>query len=37
MITQLFIGCFMIALTVIIHAVALDRLVSLLEKLGPWA
>lgn len=37
MITQLLIGCFMIGLTVIIHAVALDRLVSTLEKLGPWA
>ena len=35
MITQLLIGCFMIGLTVVIHAVALDRLVNLLEKLGP--
>lgn len=34
-ITQLFIGCFMISLTVIIHAIALDRLVVLLEKAGP--
>ena len=33
--TQLLIGCFMIGLTVVIHAVALDRLVALLEKLGP--
>ncbi len=37
LITQLLIGCFMIGLTVIIHAVALDRLVFLLEKLGPKA
>jgi hypothetical protein len=35
MMTQLLIGCLMIGLTVVIHAVALDRLVSLLEKLGP--
>ncbi|NQZ13768.1 MAG: two pore domain potassium channel family protein [Alphaproteobacteria bacterium] len=35
MMTQLLIGCFMIGLTVVIHAVALDRLVALLEKLGP--
>ena len=35
--TQLLIGCFMIGLTVMIHAVALDRLVALLEKLGPKA
>lgn len=33
--TQLLIGCFMIALTVVIHAVALDRVVTLLEKIGP--
>lgn len=33
--TQLLIGCFMIGLTVIIHAVALDRLVFFLEKIGP--
>lgn len=32
---QLLIGCFMIALTVTIHAVVLDRLVFVLEKLGP--
>ena len=37
LITQLILGCFMIGLTVIIHAVALDRLVGLLEKLGPWS
>ena len=35
LIAQLFIGCFMIGLTVVIHAVALDRLVALLKKLGP--
>lgn len=35
MMTQLLIGCFMIALTVVIHAFALDRLVTHLEKLGP--
>jgi len=34
-ITQLLIGCFMIAMTVGIHAVALDRLLALLEKSGP--
>lgn len=33
--TQLIIGCFMIALTVIIHAIALDRIVALLERIGP--
>ncbi len=33
--TQLLIGCLMIGLTVIIHAIALDRLVFLLEKTGP--
>lgn len=32
---QLIIGCFMIALTVVIHAIALDRLVFSLEKIGP--
>jgi uncharacterized membrane protein len=32
---QLIIGCFMIALTVIIHAIALDRLVYCLGKIGP--
>ena len=32
---QLLIGCFMLALTVTIHAVVLDRLVFVLEKLGP--
>jgi hypothetical protein len=37
MMTQLLIGCFMISLTVVIHAVALDRLVGLLEKLGPFS
>ena len=37
LIIQLLIGCFMIALTVIIHAVALDRITVLLEKSGPWA
>lgn len=35
MMTQLLIGCFMIGLTVVIHAVSLDRLVAALEKLGP--
>lgn len=35
--TQLLIGCFMIGITVVIHAVALDRLVWLLEKMGPKA
>ncbi len=35
MMTQLLISCFMIGLTVIIHAIALDRLVMLLEKIGP--
>lgn len=34
--TQLIIGCFMISLTVIIHAIALDKLVNLLEKFGPY-
>ncbi|HPD83601.1 MAG: potassium channel family protein [Alphaproteobacteria bacterium] len=37
LITQILIGCFMIGITVVIHAVALDRLVAFLEKLGPWA
>lgn len=32
---HLLIGCVMVALTVIIHAVATDRLVILLEKVGP--
>lgn len=35
LITQLIIGCFMISLTVIIHAIALDRIVIFLEKIGP--
>lgn len=37
LITQLVIGCLMIGITVIIHAVALDKLVLLLEKIGPKA
>ena len=27
----------MISVTVVIHAVALDKIVNLLEKIGPWA
>ena len=34
-VTQLFIGCVLISLTVMIHAIALDRLVILLEHFGP--
>jgi hypothetical protein len=34
-ISHLLIGCVMIALTVIIHAVATDRLLFVLERLGP--
>lgn len=37
LLTQILIGCFMISLTVVIHAVALDKIVNLLEKIGPWA
>ncbi len=33
--TQLFIGCFMIGVTVFIHAIILDTLVTLLKKAGP--
>ncbi|MBN8520609.1 MAG: two pore domain potassium channel family protein [Alphaproteobacteria bacterium] len=33
--SHLFIGCFMIAITVTIHAIATDRLLVLLEKIGP--
>lgn len=32
---ELFIGAFIVALTVVIHAVALDRLMELLESIGP--
>ncbi len=35
LIEQLLIGCFMIGLTVIIHAISLDRLVIFLEQIGP--
>ncbi len=35
MLTQLLIGCFMIGVTVIIHAVFLDQLVKFLEQIGP--
>jgi hypothetical protein len=37
MLIQLLIGCLMISVTVVIHAVALDKIVNLLEKTGPWA
>jgi hypothetical protein len=35
LISQLVIGCFMIGLTVLIHAIILDKLVDILEKAGP--
>lgn len=37
LVTQLLIGCLMIGFTVIIHAIALDKIVNALEKLGPTA
>lgn len=37
LLTQLIIGCFMIGLTVVIHAIALDRLVAFLGIIGPKA
>lgn len=33
--THLIVGCFIISFTVVIHALALDRLVLTLEKIGP--
>jgi len=35
MMTQLLIGCLMVGITVMIHAIALDYLVKGLEKMGP--
>jgi voltage-gated potassium channel Kch len=37
MIEQFFIGAALIGLTVLIHAIAIDRLMKLLEHIGPWA